>query len=274
MVRTIPPETYHFAPNGIATIFDAYVRAIRSAQRFIYIENQYLWREVFRGLDSLAWGGKDPRMQQILDELADALRRGVRIAIVLPDHPNCGRRFTDDAVTWLREQALYIGAPDRLHVFTAGNAAGTGPHMGDIIYRPIYTHGKVMIVDDKWWTAGSANLNSRGMHSDAELNITVSDERSARELRLALWGEHTQDVRDVDLSRSDPLAGLDLLIRLAEENREHVMRKEYVNGHLLPYMTEADGRNLGLPVHAEHGWLDSLDTGAGALPEHRQGRYI
>jgi len=274
MVRTIPPETYSFAPEGIATILDAYLRAIRSAHRFIYIENQYLWSEVFRGLDSLAWGGKDPHMQEILRELANALMRGVRIAMVLPDHPNCGRAFTDGAVTWLRKQAEECGAEDSLYVFTAGSSETMGDDDTEIVYRPVYTHGKVMIVDDLWWTAGSANLNSRGMHSDAELNIVVADEKSARSLRLLLWEEHTHDARGIDDNMDDAISGLETLVRLARENRERVRRKVALNGHILPYMTEADGKRLGIAVHHEHGWLDGLDTGSGALPKEHQGRYL
>jgi hypothetical protein len=45
-------------------------------------------------------------------------------------------------------------------------------------------------VDDRWATAGSANLNSRGMSHDAELNVAVLDDDFARGLRQSLWAEH------------------------------------------------------------------------------------
>jgi hypothetical protein len=38
-------------------------------------------------------------------------------------------------------------------------------------------------------------------------------------------------------------------------------------GHVLPYITAGEARPLGLPVDPEHGWLDTLEGGAGALPE-------
>jgi hypothetical protein len=57
-------------------------------------------------------------------------------------------------------------------------------------YRPIYVHAKVGVVDDLWSTIGSANLNSRGLSHDAELNLAVLDGDFARGLRLALWAEH------------------------------------------------------------------------------------
>jgi hypothetical protein len=52
------------------------------------------------------------------------------------------------------------------------------------------------------------------------------------------------------------------------------VKRAPLNGHILPYLTEADGKLLDLPVHPEHGWLDNLPGGAGALPDKRAGRYL
>src|SRR5262249_557219 len=98
--RTIPPHTYRFAPRGITTIRDMYLRAFAQARSFIYIENQYLWPEVFLGLDTLRWGERSPEAMAVLEAMGAALDRGVALAFVLPDHPNCGRRFTDGGVAW------------------------------------------------------------------------------------------------------------------------------------------------------------------------------
>ena len=38
-----PREDLRFAPRGDFTILEAYLRALRSAERFIYLENQFLW---------------------------------------------------------------------------------------------------------------------------------------------------------------------------------------------------------------------------------------
>src|SRR5262249_39113107 len=56
VVRTIPPRTYRFAPEGIATLREAYLLALAQARSYIYVENQYLWPEIFLGLDRLTWG--------------------------------------------------------------------------------------------------------------------------------------------------------------------------------------------------------------------------
>lgn len=274
IVRTIPPHTYRFAPSGIATIKDMYLSAFAAARTFVYLENQYLWPEIFVGLDTLRWGARSPDMMELLESMAAALRRGVRIALTLPDHPNCGRRFTDAGAEWLRERAEQAGTRAGFQMFTLGSSLEDETIPGGIFYRPVYTHAKVAIVDDAWWTVGSANLNSRGLRSDAEINVAVLDPERARDLRLRLWVEHARYEGAQQHALHDPLAGLDALATLAAANREHVARRAPLEGHLLPYLTEADGRRLGLAVHQEHGWLDNRAGGVGALPEGHAQRYI
>ena len=42
-MRTLPEGVYRFAPKGDFRILESYLRAVRSAQRLVYIENQFLW---------------------------------------------------------------------------------------------------------------------------------------------------------------------------------------------------------------------------------------
>ena len=174
MVRTIPALTYRFAPAGIYGVAQAYTLAARRAQRFIYLESQYLWLESFVGVDVRRIGWRSHHMRALLTELAAAAERGVAIAVVLPDHPNCGRMFTDDSIAWLRQHAPHADAAGRLHFFTLATSA-PHPDRGHMRYRPIYVHAKVGIVDDRWATIGSANLNSRGMSHDVEFNVAALD---------------------------------------------------------------------------------------------------
>ncbi len=272
IARTIPPDTYDFAPKGIATILQVYVNAIARAGTFIYLESQYFWQSIFIGLDTQRWGERSEQMTALFEQLAAALQRGVPVALVVPDHPNAGRRFTDDGIAFVRERAG--AAASRFSVFTLGSAEAEPKAPGGVLYRPVYVHAKVAVVDDTWWTAGSANLNSRGMHSDAEMNVAVLDAASARELRTGLWTEHTHPSDQERATVADPLRGLALLQARAAANAEHVRRRERLVGHLLPYVRADDARALGLPVHPEHGWLDNLEGGAGALPEKYAHRYL
>jgi phosphatidylserine/phosphatidylglycerophosphate/cardiolipin synthase-like enzyme len=205
VVRTIPALTYRFAPAGVYGIAQAYTLAARRAQRFIYLESQYLWLESFVGVDLRRVGWRSHHMQALLDELAAAAERGVTLAFVLPDHPNCGRGFTDDGITWLRQHAPRADAAGRLHFFTLATSA-PHPENGRMRYRPIYVHAKVGVVDDRWATVGSANLNSRGVSHDAELNVAALDTEFARGLRLMLWAEHAGALCHADTGWPAPAA--------------------------------------------------------------------
>lgn len=274
IIRTIPSDTYDFAPTGIQTIYQAYMRAVESAQRYIYLESQYFWPEVYRGLDTLLFGGQSEEMSAFIDALADALNRGVYIGIVLPDHPNCGRRYTDGGITRLREKAPDAVAAGRLQVFALGASHPDTEAPGGMLYRPVYVHAKVAIVDDRWFTVGSANLNNRGFRNDAELNVAVASASAARDVRIALWTEHLRASLENAQTLHDAGRGFDALIHQAQANQTHVGAREPLDGHLIPYLTFAEGQRLGISVDAEHGWLDSIEGGLGATVEMYRDRYL
>ncbi|WGS49124.1 phosphatidylserine/phosphatidylglycerophosphate/cardiolipin synthase family protein [Paraburkholderia sp. D15] len=55
-----------------------------------------------------------------------------------------------------------------------------------------YIHAKVMIIDDAFTTHGSANINTRSMEVDSELNICHENGAVTKALRKRLWGIHTK----------------------------------------------------------------------------------
>lgn len=274
IIRSIPKNTYAFAPEGIFTIRDAYMRAVNSAQRFIYLESQYLWPEVYRGMDALRWGSKSQDMLAFLDVLGDALNRGVRVGIVVPDHPNCGRKFTDAGFEHLRARAPEAVAAGLLSAFTLGADSVSEDAPGGLFYRPVYVHAKVGVVDDRWLTIGSANLNNRGFGDDAEMNVSLADPRVASEVRLALWIEHLQASLEESPTLQDVEQGFAALREQADANVAHVQQREPLQGHLLPYMTAAEGKERGVSIDPDHGWLDHLEGGAGPTPEAYRDRYL
>jgi phosphatidylserine/phosphatidylglycerophosphate/cardiolipin synthase-like enzyme len=76
LVRTIPEHVYDAVPKGEFRILEAYAGAFASAQKLIYLENQYLWSP------------------EIVDILAEKLRHpptdDFRVVVVLPSRPNTG----------------------------------------------------------------------------------------------------------------------------------------------------------------------------------------
>lgn len=75
-------------------------------------------------------------------------------------------------------------------------------------YPPIYVHAKVSIVDDEWFSVGSANLNRRGIATDAEMNVHSIAPEAARALRVHLWAEHLGLPRE-KIADGDPIALID-----------------------------------------------------------------
>ena len=65
------------------------------------------------------------------------------------------------------------------------------------LYQPddrgqVYVHAKIGIVDDRWLTVGSANLNEHSFFNDTEACLTTCDPELARATRLQLWREHLE----------------------------------------------------------------------------------
>jgi phosphatidylserine/phosphatidylglycerophosphate/cardiolipin synthase-like enzyme len=58
-------------------------------------------------------------------------------------------------------------------------------------YREIYIHSKLLLIDDGFFTLGSANLNQRSMASDSEINVATDNPKAAADLRRRVWGLHT-----------------------------------------------------------------------------------
>ena len=143
------------------------------------------------------------------DKLRDPPCDEFRVVAVLPARPNDGADVSRGAISAL------IHADDGNERFLACTLyARTGP-LRDLVY----VHSKIGIVDDRWLTIGSANLNERSMFNDSEVNVVTLDEALARRTRLGLWEEHLETA-DVD---GDPTQVVDELWRpRAVEQLEHL----------------------------------------------------
>lgn len=174
-VRTVPNSIYRAVPRGDYRILEAYVRALRSAERLIYLESQFFWSaELVRILAA---------------KLADPPSEEFRVVVMLPAHPNNG---ADDT----RGQLGVLADSDRDQRLVACT-----------LYQPdrsdqVYVHAKIGIVDDRWLCIGSANLNEHSMFNDTEACLITTDEQLVRDTRLLLWREHLRR-DDVDGDTED-----------------------------------------------------------------------
>jgi phosphatidylserine/phosphatidylglycerophosphate/cardiolipin synthase-like enzyme len=81
---------------------------------------------------------------------------------------------------------------------------------------PVYIHSKLMIVDDVFTTHGSANINTRSMQVDSELNIAHEWADETQALRRRLWGLHTAEQGMQD----DPKAAFEAWQDIINRNKD------------------------------------------------------
>ncbi len=115
----------------------AYIAAINSAQRKIQIINPYFTPTA-----------------SIRNAIKAAIKRGVRVEIMIPGKSDIP--FTPDAAFYIVNKLRKQGA----HIY---------------VYNGGFHHSKIMMVDDRYCTVGSTNLNSRSLRYDYEINAFVFD---------------------------------------------------------------------------------------------------
>ena len=77
------------------------------------------------------------------------------------------------------------------------------------------------IVDDRWFTIGSANLNEHSLFNDSELNVVSLDPAFARSSRLELWAEHLETTQD-EIDRDSTEIVDELWNPIADEQLERI----------------------------------------------------
>ncbi len=195
IVRTVPEKVYDALPRGEFSILESYLAALRSAERLIYLENQFLW---------------SPEIVEVLeDKLRNPPDDRFRLLVLLPAKPNNGEDDTRGQLG--RLAAASRAAPERFLACTL--------HQRGDDAKPVYVHAKIGCVDDRWLTIGSANLNEHSLFNDTEMNIVCADPEIARTTRLRLWSEHLEC--SIDDVAGDPAELIDTRWRpLAQEQLE------------------------------------------------------
>jgi phosphatidylserine/phosphatidylglycerophosphate/cardiolipin synthase-like enzyme len=207
VVRTVPDHMYAQLPKGDFRILESYLRALHAAQRFIYLENQFLWSpEILEVLRSKLFHPPSPDF---------------RLVSVLPARPNSGGDDTRGQLGTLLQADDGAGRLLACTLYAVG---------GDRDW-PVYVHAKVGIVDDAWMTIGSANLNEHSLFNDTEMNIVTCDGALVRDTRLRLWAGHLERSRDA--ISGDPTMVIDTIWKtIADEQAERRTRGQRLTHRL------------------------------------------
>lgn len=156
---------------------------IRTAEKYIYIENQYLTSRI------------------VIKALAARLLEvdGPEIICVLPENPF---GFIDAlSMGVLRKRSLRALVDADIHQ----RLRLCHPVLDVPGRKSIYVHTKLMITDDKWVKLGSCNLNNRSLSLDQELDF-LYETSEAKTLLSELLAEHLshspQDIEEMLNSKS------------------------------------------------------------------------
>jgi phosphatidylserine/phosphatidylglycerophosphate/cardiolipin synthase-like enzyme len=161
-----------------------FVDAITAAEHLVYLETQYFSsRRIYEALATRMRDGARSRLEivVVVNERAEALKE--ELAVGLRQAQNLER---------LREIAT-----------ATGHALGIFYSLCDGVtadFRTTYIHSKVVVVDDRFLSVGSANLTNRSMGTDSELHVSweaMPDDapqarvrRAIRRVRVSLLAEH------------------------------------------------------------------------------------
>jgi phosphatidylserine/phosphatidylglycerophosphate/cardiolipin synthase-like enzyme len=227
--------------GGEQSIKELYMLAAGNARKYIYVENQYFrfqpWAEKLKKTrKALLAGGKSEQTHGmchlfVVTNIPDNSGRmntyrmlkslgksndmpAVEKAVDPPSDPN--------------EIVVTAVAGLQIHICTlvSNTQQSTGNH-----YRPIYVHSKLLVVDDVFFTVGSANINTRSMEVDSELNIGCNDPAKARIWREKLFAMHTGSAPN-----DDPAVEFEKWADILEKNSDRQSKGEPLIGKLVEFL--------------------------------------
>lgn len=176
---------YTFAPHGEQTAGRMILHAIKRAQTFIYVEDQYFVDTAPTnavGLDiqaALVSKLKEVNFKHLTILIPHSSITNLSRQPIIPNDPNQAayrrRRLIDalKAAGGDKVRVFYLKTPDLSHM---------------------YVHSKTWIFDDQFAIIGSANCCRRSFTHDSEVVVGIYDQgpplRLPHRLRMKLWEEH------------------------------------------------------------------------------------
>ena len=236
-----------------------YTNSIRRAKDTIYIENQFPFQNEF--------------ITKILCKRLQE-QKNLKVIIVGPMEPNLpgliGSILSKTSVNDVNEHLQWVRDAGDL-----GRRVGTYSLVCQDEktkkLRQIYVHSKLLIVDDKWITIGSANTDKNGFKDSTEVNIGITSSSLAKKLRMRLWYEHlgwvesfenapnrisamrggkvgtfasrspqnSKSTSNVDyLKVEDFNYGFEIWKKIADNNGASIANNDYISGHIYYYNFE------------------------------------
>jgi phosphatidylserine/phosphatidylglycerophosphate/cardiolipin synthase-like enzyme len=195
VVRTLD-QMFAPATAGEQGVLEAYLRAIHLAERFIYIENQYFNNDT------------------ITEALVAALKKNTALQLILlvnaaPDMPLYMGWQQKAIKRILGSFPNATEASKRVGVFSAWvHASKESQGQSNPAILDMYLHTKSALIDNRWATVGSANLDGASLDyvqyaraffdsdvRNTEANLVVFEETAPAvsavdALRRRLWSEH------------------------------------------------------------------------------------
>lgn len=171
-ITTTMPEP--FWEHGIA---ESWFKAIQRAEAFIFVEDQY-----FRA----------PMLNALIEKRMKEQPELVLVVITQPVS-----EWTDPGCAWTTQSYSQFVAqfPERfltLQLRSFDVSINDGAFVWDETdarFQDMSVHSKMLIVDDRFMSVGSANKNNRGMVYEAEMNAVVLEPSWVRAQRRRILGQ-------------------------------------------------------------------------------------
>lgn len=168
-VQVTPTLPQPFWEHAIA---ETWVNAVSQANDYVFIEDQYF------------------RAPMLNDAIVARMEANPKLKLVVITKPI--NEWTDPGCPWTyKSHALFeTKFPTRymlLQLRSFDTVVTWGIDETEVRWADIDVHSKMLIVDDKFLSVGSANKNNRGMIYEGEMNVAVLDPAWVREARRQIF---------------------------------------------------------------------------------------
>jgi phosphatidylserine/phosphatidylglycerophosphate/cardiolipin synthase-like enzyme len=237
--------------TGEDSILIQYREAIKKAKEYIYIENQHMAHAELLELlkDALERGVKviyvvpgaifDEHLNPFLATMSKFLV-GKTLGTCMRTFERLKRRFAppkpvmrlgetspSPALSESQYAVAFLEKIPQLKSYENFSLCGLAVNFNNG-YQSVYVHSKFMIVDDEWFTCGSANLVDLSLEKDhTELNASVWSTSEATSLRHRLFEEHV----GVNVSSLTPKESFEVFQKRARENAALLAAKKELICH-------------------------------------------